>query len=199
MKLYEILYREITTDFMNGINRFTQKDLSERLHISISNVNKAIKRLEEINSVVISRRSFRIIAFDRILLYWATHRKLYNDIIYESFSNMNVIDTENSLPNGIAFTAYSGYKKLYNDVPADYDEVFVYAIPEAIEDIKIRFPKHNKYSNLFILKADYLLYQKIIQNKQNVVPASNVFVDLWNIRTWYAKEFADVLLKKLTA
>lgn len=197
MKLSEVLYREIATDFLCGINRFTQIELSERLGISIGNVNKALRRVEEINAIKIEKRSFYIIALDRLLLYWATHRKFRGDVIYKASSDMRIIDIENSLPNGIAFTAYTAYKKIYNNTPADYSEVFVYATDKAVNIIKERFPKQDRFPNLFVLSTDKVLSKRIRSREINVTPIPNIFVDLWNIKTWYALEFAEALSKKL--
>jgi len=196
MKLYEIFYREIATDYLSGKNSFTQKELSNRLGMSIGNVNKALKALEAINAVRITPKSFSIIAIDRLMLYWATHRKLNNDIVYSTFSDMRISEIEASMPNGTAFTAYTAYKKIYKSTPADYSEVYVYATESAVNEIERRFPVKSGAYNIFILKADHVLAERI-KNSVAVAPLPNVFVDLWNIRTWYAKEFTDALSKKL--
>jgi len=196
MKLYEIFYREIATDYLSGRNSFTQRELSDRLGISIGNVNKALKALEAINAVRIAHRSFSIIAIDRLLLYWASHRNLNNDIVYSAFSDMRISEIEASMPNGIAFTAYTAYKKIYKSTPADYGEVYAYATESAINEIERRFPRKSGAYNIFILKTDPVLAGRI-KNSVAVAPLPSVFVDLWNIRTWYAKEFTDALSKKL--
>jgi len=196
MKLYEIFYREVAADYLSGRNSFTQKELSNRLGISIGNVNKALKALEAINAVRITPRSFSIIAIDRLMLYWAAHRKLNNDIVYKAFSDMRIGEIEASMPNGTAFTAYTAYKKIYKSTPADYSEVYVYATESALNEIERRFPVKSGAYNIFILKVDPVLAERI-KNSIAVAPLPNVFVDLWNIRTWYAKEFTDALSKKL--
>jgi DNA-binding transcriptional regulator YhcF (GntR family) len=196
MKLYEIFYREVATDYLSGRNSFTQKELSNRLGISIGNINKALKALEAVNAVRITSRSFSIIAIDRLLLYWAAHRKLNKDIVYKAFSDMRVSEIEASMPNGTAFTAYTAYKKIYKSTPADYSEVYVYATESALNEIERRFTRKNGAYNIFVLKADPVLAGRI-KNSVAVAPLPNAFVDLWNIRTWYAKEFTDALSKKL--
>jgi len=196
MKLYEIFYREVAADYLSGMNSFTQKELSNRLGISIGNVNKALKTLEAINAVRITPRSFSIIAIDRLMLYWATHRKLNNDIVYSTFSDMRIDEIEASMPNGTVFTTYTAYKKIYNSTPADYSEVYVYAAESTLNEIERRFPVKSGAYNIFILKADRVLAERI-KNNVAIAPLPNVFVDLWNIRTWYAKEFTDALSKKL--
>ncbi len=197
MKLYEVVYREIADMFLKGNNTFTQKELSEKLEISIGNINKSIKKLESINAVKIEARSFSIIALDKVMLYWATHRTLDKDIVYRGFSDLNINEIEASMPNGIAFTAYTAYKKSFRSIPAEYSEIYLYATEDAIENIKKRFPKQSKFPNIFVLKADKILSHKILNEKVNSVSIPNIFVDLWNIRTWYAKEFVDLLSKNL--
>jgi len=197
MKLYEVLYREIAEGFIKGNNRFTQKELSERLHISIGNVNKSLVQLEKINAVSIGRRSFHVTALDRLLLYWASHRRFDRDIVYKAVSDLSVAEIEGSLPNGIAFTAYTAYKRTYGNVPADYSEVYVYATEEGVNEIKQRFCKLGRFPNLFVLAADKVLSEYITDKNIHVVPIPNMFVDLWNIRTWYAKEFVDTLSKRI--
>jgi len=155
-----------------------------------------LKTLEAINAVRITPRSFSIIAIDRLMLYWATHRKLNNDIVYSAFSDMRINEIEASMPNGTVFTAYTAYKKIYKSTPADYSEVYVYATESALNEIERRFPVKSGAYNIFILKADPVLAGRI-KNSIAVAPLPNVFVDLWNIRTWYAKEFTDALSKKL--
>jgi len=196
MKLYEVLYREIATDYLSGKNTFTQKELSNRLGISISDINVALKKLEEINAISIRPKCFNIIAIDRLLLYWATRRKLNKDVAYSAFARMRINEIEASMPNGVAFTAYTGYKKIYNDIPADYSEVYLYATKDALSEIEKRFPEHKHYDNIFVLRPDPILEERI-ENGMTVVPPPNIFVDLWNIRTWYAKDFVDALSKKL--
>jgi len=196
MKLYEVLYREIATDYLSGKNTFTQKELSNRLGISISDINVSLKKLEEINAISIKPKYFNIIAIDRLLLYWATHRKLEKDVAYSAFAKMHINEIEASMPNGVAFTAYTAYKKIYNDVPADYSEVYVYATEDALSEIEKRFPDHKHYDNIFVLRTDPILEERI-EKGMTVVPIPNVFVDLWNIRTWYAKDFVDALAKRL--
>ena len=197
MKLYEVLYREIADMFLKGNNTFTQKYLSEKLEISIGNINKSIKKLESINAVKIDARSFSVIAFDKFMLYWATHRTINKDIIYKGFSDLSINEIEASMPNGVAFTAYTAYKKSFLSIPAEYSEVYLYATEDAIENIKKRFPKQSKFPNIFVLKADKILSNKIQNEKLSNVLVPNIFVDLWNIRTWYAKEFVETLSKKL--
>jgi len=92
------------------------------------------------------------------------------------------------MPNDIIFTAYGGYKFLFKDVPADYSEVYIYGDV----DIKKRFPLEKGTPNLFVLKKD-----SIIERYGKHTTIANTFVDLWNLREWYAKEFVKALEVRL--
>lgn len=199
MQKKEIVYRTIACDFIKGKNGFTQLELSRRLGISLSTVNLAARSLSGVNAIVISRRSFKVSSLDRLLFYWASHRNLDRDVIYETRVEAPIRNIEGEMPDCIAFTAYAAYRLLYNDAPADYSETYVYAGDDALKEIKNRFKARAGAPNLFVLAADPYMAKQInarALRKSSVCPAQ-AFVDLWNIRTWYAKEFADELLKRL--
>ncbi|MHB1830428.1 MAG: hypothetical protein ACYCO0_03460 [Candidatus Micrarchaeaceae archaeon] len=199
MKKEEVIFREISADYLNGVNKFTQLELSKRLSISISTVNSAIKNVYKINAIQIKRRSFSIIALDRLMLYWATHRAIEKDISFSVHADMPIKEIEASVPDGVAFSAFTAYKKTYSSTPADYSEVYLYATEAAAAEIKKRFPAGNGSANLIVLNADQLLAKRINESliKNQSVPITQVFADLWNIRSWYAKEFSDALGKKI--
>lgn len=199
MNKKEIVYRNIACSYIDGDNRFTQLGLSKELGISISTVNSAVRDLAGINAVRISTRSFAVSAIERVLFYWASCRKLDRDIVYSTRVDAGVREIEANMPMGIAFTAYTAYVLNYKDVPADYSEVYVYASEEAVDEIKERFSANKGICNLFVMRADADLDKRIKSNKikrSSVCPAQ-AFVDLWNVRTWYAKEFSDAILKRI--
>lgn len=185
----EILYRSIEEKKFN----FTQSELSKKLNISLSMVNSAVKKLEFIGAIKIKQRGFNVIDVKKILYLWASIRDLPKDFIFKIRGEAPVREIERAMPN-VFFTAYTAYKFLFNNVPADYSEIYAYASSEELEIIKKRllmFKTTEKNPNLFILKKDNLIknYKKI--------PLAQLFVDLWNLKEWYAKEFVTALEKKL--
>lgn len=187
MKKIELVYREILFQAMEKNNKvLTQSYLAKTLKISLSTVNLAIKHLEKMNAVKVKNRSFNIIDTKKILYYWASTRNLEKDIIYSTRVESPVKEIEKQMPNNIIFTAYSAYKFKFKDVPSDYTEVYVYGE----EDIKKRFKENNQTPNLFVLKKDKTI------DKYGITTA-NLFVDLWNLRQWYAKEFLKALEAKI--
>ena len=199
MKKQEIVYREVACGYLEGRRKFTQLDLAKSLGVSLSTVNSAISGLEEINAVKVGRRSFSVIEMERLLLYWATKRKLSNDIVYQTRVDEPAREIEASQPDDIAFTCYTAYRLLFREAPADYSEVYVYAGRDSLEEIKRRFERRGGPPNLIVLKADPLL-EYMIEGKRlkhSAVCGAQLFVDLWNLKAWYAKDFTDALSKRL--
>jgi len=188
MKKKEWVYREILYQVLEKRENFiTQKFLSERCEVSLGNVNHAIKPLEEMNAIEKKPRGFRVIDAKKILLFWASIRNLNGDIVYQTFSNKSVIEIEKMMPKSI-FTSYSEFKLRFNSAPSDYSEVFVYSDVKEVEE---RFPKKEGKSNVIVLKQD----KHLMKFKQ--VPLGQLFVDLWNIGTWYSQEFLKALEVKI--
>lgn len=193
MKNIEQIFREILYQAIEKSNhRLTQLELSKNLNFSLSTVNLAIKKLEKINSVKIEKMGFRVIDVKKIIYYWASIRNLEKDIIYKTRAEMPAVEIEKSMPPKITYGAYSAYKFKYKDIPADYSEIYIYADEKELDEIKKRFPKNEKIPNLFILKKD-----KLIEKYSNTGTTAQIFVDLWNVKEWYAKEFIKNLENKI--
>lgn len=196
MKQAELIYREILYRAMEkNEKRFTQSELSKRLGISLSIVNSAVQRLNGLGALRVLQRSFNIIDIKKALYFWASARNLKRDITLSGRVDMSVRDIERNMPAKAVYTAYSAYKLRFKDVPADYSEVYVYANENEIEIIKKRFfnngNKKDLRPNLFVLKKDDLI------EKYEEIPIAQIFVDLWNLGEWYAKEFINALDKKI--
>src|SRR3989344_7857869 len=186
MKRSETVYREL---LFQGIEnkkfKFTQLELSKRLNLSLSVINSAIKKLSSIGAINVNQRSFEVIDIKKILYFWASLRNLEKDLIFSIRIDAPIRDIEKVMPN-ILFTSYTAYKLKFNDVPSDYSEVYLYATEEELKSIKERikdFKKTDKNPNLFILIKDPSLAH------YKSIPLAQIFVDLWNLKEWYAKEF----------
>ncbi|MFP4046070.1 MAG: helix-turn-helix domain-containing protein [Candidatus Aenigmatarchaeota archaeon] len=164
---------------------FTQASLSENLGVSLSTVNRTVKKLERMGAVDIKTRGLEVLDKEKILMYLASIRDPHRDIIYRTRVEKEVMEIEKNMPGGIDFTAYTAYRLKYNDVPADYSEVYVYADEEGLEEIKTRFPEKKGPKNLIVLKKEI-----------GVSPAL-IFADLWNLREWYSKEFVGDLRDRI--
>ncbi|MBI3035528.1 winged helix-turn-helix transcriptional regulator [Candidatus Woesearchaeota archaeon] len=189
MKRTEEVYREILHQAEKGKNTLTQKAISEKLELSLSNVNSAISPLKRMGAVEVKKMCFNVINQKKILYYWASARNLNKDIAYSTRAEKSVVELEKSMPDSAVFTAYSAYKFKFKDAPADYSEVYVYG--GDIKEMKIRFPESKNAPNIIVLKKD-----KNIDKYGRIATNASIFVDLWNLREWYAQDFLRSMEQK---
>ena len=173
----ESVYREILTSSLNNKKEFTQKNLAEVCGLSISTVNYSLIPLQKIGGIAKKMRGFYVTDPKKILLYWASIHKMEKN--YETHYDADAQEIESFMPSCL-FTAYSGAKFYYTINPSDYSEVFVYG---DMDEIKKRFPFRSGITNIICLKCD----EHLMKHKKT--PIAQIFVDLWNLNTWYAKEF----------
>ncbi|MBS3057449.1 MAG: hypothetical protein J4415_02365 [Candidatus Diapherotrites archaeon] len=193
MRKVEFIYRELLFQALEKkALSFTQSDLSSRLDISLTNVNHALQPLRRMNAIKINPRNFSIVNARKILFYWASIRNLQKDIIYSTRAELPIREIEKNMPDDAVFTAYSAYKFKFRDAPADYSEVYVYA--PGPEEMKRRFPPLNKNPNLFVLEKDALM-----EKYGKTAGIAQLFVDLWNLHEWYAKDFLKSLEERINA
>ncbi|MCX8189433.1 MAG: hypothetical protein N3F64_06945 [Nitrososphaeria archaeon] len=179
----ERVYREILYGVLEGkLNLFKQLELSRVCKLSLSTVNYALSPLERMNALEKRRFGFRILDPKKVLLYWASIRRLEKDIVYQTYVDASIDEVESGVPAKSVFTAYSAFKFKFNRVPSDYSEVVVYGVKR---DFERRFGEENLKlkPNLIVLNLDEHLA------KFKVAPMAQIFVDLWNLRPWYAKDF----------
>jgi len=192
MKKTEIVILEMLYQAMEQKNRsLKQSELSKKLGFSLSTINLAVKKLERMNAIRIGRRSLTVIDIKKILYYLASIRNLKKDIIYQTRAEMPVREIEKSLPD-VMYAGYSAYKFRFRDVPADYSEVYVYADEQQTKEIVKRFPVNNSNPNLFVLKKE-----KSMDSYPKTGTLAQIFIDLWNMRQWYASDFVKAMEEKI--
>ena len=189
MKKIEIVYREV---LFNAIEKekkiLKQAYLAKNLGVSLSTVNLALRPLARMNAVRTKKMGFDVIDIRKMIYYWPSVRNVGKDTIYQTRVEEPVTEIEKQMPDDVIFTAFSAYKFKFKDVPADYSEVYVYGS----EEMKKRFKPSNKNPNLFVLKKD-----DILEKYGKTATIANLFVDFWNLRQWYAKDFLKALEVKI--
>ncbi len=192
MKNNEIIWREILTQFLTKkTTQFTQKELAEKYGFSFSTVFNALKPLRSLGAVDVGGRNFRIMDYEKILTYWATHRQLDKEVIYQTYIAGGSAEIEAQMTPDVTFAAYSAWKLRYGNPPADYDKVYVYARDNRA--LMQRFPLvEDGQANLIVWQADPFLKQY-----GNTVPLAQLFVDFWNLPEWYAKDYLKAVKEKL--
>lgn len=191
MRKIDVIYRFILHAFFTEKRReFTQKDLAQRLRCSVSTVFHALAVPRAIGAIRVSGRDFTVTNAEKFLTYWATRRRLDREIFYRTYSPGRAIEREGMMPPKVIFAAYSAYRLLYHNTPADYDMVYVYA--SSLDVLKARFPSRSEPPNLVVFKWDHEL-----ASYGPVTPPVQLFVDLWNLPEWYAHDFHKALAQKL--
>lgn len=189
----EIVWREILQQAIVGKKtEFTQKDLAAQFGFSLSTVFNALKIPRQSGAIKVSGRNFNVVDAEKFLNIWATFRNIRKDIAYKTHCDLAVREIEGLMPANIIYGAFSAYVMKYKDAPADYDKVYAYADEETLKEIKIRFPEKKGYENLFIFEKDPYL-----KTEDGIVPEVQLYVDLWNLGEWYAKDFLNALKTKL--
>ena len=188
----EMLWREILHQVIDKkITTFTQKDLAQRFGISLSTVFNALKLPRQSGAIRVEGRNFAVVNAEKFLYLWATQRSLEKETLYTPHADLSAREIEGMMPQEAIFTCYSAYRLKYDDAPADYDRVYVYADDE---EMKKRFPPQEGYVNVIVLKGDPRL-----RDFGSVTPDVQTFADLWNAKEWYARDFLNALKQKLFA
>lgn len=192
MRKIEFIWRDILTSSLEkGKTVFSQKELAGKFDLSTSTVFHALKKPRSIGAVVVGGRKFELLDFEKLLFFWATQRNLRKEIVYKTFASFPIMEIEGLMPGNVIPTAYSAFRFLFGETPADYDKVYFYS--DEPFSVAKRFPQDKQgEANIFILKADPYLFKYKIRP-----PLAQVFVDLWNLPDWYAKEYQNALLEKL--
>lgn len=187
----EIIWREILFQAIEKKEkRFTQKNLAKQLGCSLSTVFNALKIPRQTGTVDVRGRFFILIDFEKLLTIWATQRNLEKEIIYKTYVDLPPLKIEGEMPKSVIYTAYSGYRLKFKEAPADYDKVYVYA--RNLSQIKKRFPFKKGRENLIVLKRDDFL-----SKYGEIPPIAQIYVDLWNLKEWYARDFLEALKNKI--
>lgn len=193
MKKIEFVYREILYQSLEKKNnKMTQLAIASKLNISLSTVNHALKPLRAMGAIDVRLKNFIVADSKKILYYWASLRNIDKDSIYKTRVDKPIQKIESEMPAYVVYGAFTAYKFKFKDVPADYSEVYVYGSDEMADEIKKRFSESKNVPNLFVLKKDELM-----EDYGKTTTLAQTFVDLWNLKEWYAKEFLIALEDKI--
>jgi len=192
MKKIEIIWRELLYQSLEGQGgrRFEQKALAEKFGFSTSTVFQALKIPRQMGAVRVTGRFFVLEDPEKLLYHWASERNLEKDIVEAVRAEGLPLEIEGDLPPNVVFGAYSAARMTLGISPADYDQIYIYS-PSSWK-VKERLKIVKGSSNFFILKPDEFLH-----NYGQKTTLAQTFVDLWNLKTWYAKEFVKAIKEKI--
>lgn len=187
MKKIEIIWHHLLWSALEkGELKHTQKSLAVNFNFSLSTVNLAVRKVSDVGAVKISGKYFIVSDPKKLLYFWATHRNLNKDIIYQTYSKDNILEIEGIAPAEVIFAGFAAATKILVEPPADYSKVYFYIDQKNLEVVKKRYPEKNSknQANIFVLKS----YPKQIKyGPTTTLPQT--FVDLWGLSDWYAKDF----------
>src|SRR5207302_5382046 len=122
MNNIEIIYREILhLYFTEKTREFTQKALARRLDCSVSTVFHALEIPRRTGAIKVTGRNFALIDAERLLVFWATRRRLNRETLFQTHAEGSAAVREGLMPPDVIFGAYSAYRLRYGTAPADYE------------------------------------------------------------------------------
>lgn len=193
MKKIEMIWRHILYEVIEQRNvSFRQQDLARLFCISTSTVSSSLAPLRKLGAIRVGGRGFEVMDYEKILYQWANHRSLLSDTKISLHIDLPILEIEGLLPDGTITTAYTAVRERFHEPPSDYDKIYCYhQNPKIVEE---RFSPHmSKGSyNLFILQSDPQLTRY-----GDKVTLGQLFVDLWNVSDWYAKDFSSFVKGKI--
>ena len=183
--LFDVLERRQTS--------FQQQKLAQKLSISLSTVNHALKDIRRLGAIQITGGGGEVVDAEKILMHWANHRNLKDDIVSELHLAASPIELEACLPPGSILGCYSAVRHRFGEAPADYTVVHVYhSHPELVLE---RFKSEpSGRTQLVILNLD----SRLPVDKETTALA-HTFVDLWNLTDWMAKDFVVRVKQEIDA
>lgn len=189
MKKIEFIWRHLLYHTIEKrVTSFSQQDLAAFFGISSSTVHLALKPLGALGSVHIGGRGFEVIDAEKILYHWANHRRFEGDMRQRLRVRLPIREIEGLLPEGTVPTAYTAVVERVGEPPAEYDKVYCYhADPSRVID-RFREDIIPGPPNIFVLESDVWM-----KNYGDKITLSQLFVDLWGISDWYAKDFSNVV------
>jgi len=186
----EFIWRELLDRVIEkGNPNFTIIELAKKFSLSTSVVSHALIPLKNLNIVKVNKVSSKVIDWERLLFYWATRRNINKEIVYSTYSDLSVFDRDGFMPADVIPTAYTAYRIKFGKIPSDYDHVYFYS--NDLQEIKKRFPQKTGNPNTFVLSPDRYL------SESKKINLAQMFVDLWNLPEWYAKDFQEATILEI--
>lgn len=184
MKKIETVWCQILYDVLEQNQpRFQQQKLAEKLQLSTSTVNHALKDLRRMGAVRIGGDGGTVSDAEKILMHWSNHRDLTGDTVEILGLGGSVVEIEGLLPPGSVLGGYSAVRQWYGEAAADYSTVYAYHLDT--KQIQRRFDRYPAGDTKLVI----LRLAPMIPIRQETTSLAHTFVDLWNITDWMAKDF----------
>ena len=194
MKKIETIWHYILQEAIDH-KRFqhTQQEIARLLGYSLSTVNHALVVPTANGSIRKTGKYFLLADGHKLLYYWASVRSFETDIIYQTTLHQPITELESLVPPQSIYACYSAARQILGEPPADYDKLYLYLPSHELPLMQQRFPStKSSSSNVFTL-----IQPSTMECYGNRTTLIQTFVDIWNLRDWYAKEFVTALEEKI--
>ncbi len=183
----EVVWRHLLVGSLEFGNRRTSlTELSHELGLPVSTIHTALERPRAIGAVRGTAAGIRVLDPKRLQLLWAARRDLMRDLVYETRVTLPVDHIESRLPSAVIPTAFTAFvMRAGRNVVADYEQVVVYA---DAQEVRRLFGPRRGEPNLIVLEPDPLLVRY-----GRLAPQCQVYADLFNLPSWQAQRFLEVL------
>lgn len=196
MKKIETIWHHLLFEALDT-KRFkhTQQELANSFGYSLSTVNHALRIPTEMGAIRKTSKFFILEDYRKLLYYWASVRSLEKDVIYKTYVDEPVREIESLVLPEAVFAGYTAATFILEEAPADYTKVYFYFNPHQLEKVTQRFKyEEGNAANLFVLKMP-----DVMRQYGNITTIPQTFVDIWNLKDWYAKDFVASLEVKINA
>lgn len=189
MKKIEFIWRHLLYNTIEKrVTSYSQQDLASFFQISSSTVHLALKPLRALGAVRVGGRGFEVVDAEKMLYHWANHRRLEGDIRYKVHIRLPIREIEGLLPEGTIPTAYTAVNERVGEPPAEYDKIYCYHADPAVVIDRFQQDIIPGQPNMFMLESD-----PRIKDYGGRMTLGQLFVDLWGLSDWYAKDFGLVV------
>ncbi len=187
----EWVWRAILSDPTTSLH---QQTLAERLHLSLSTVNAALRVPRRAGAIDVTHSGIHLRDQHKLLTIWSVFRDLRADTVAELRLDASAEEIEGDMIPQARFSGASACKLHLGIAPANYDSVLVYLNPSDLPTLHKRFAVRRSMvrtaslvrpANLIVLRPDPYL--------PILVPPSQVYADLWQLPNWWATEFWKAL------
>ena len=194
MRKIETIWHDILYEALNkGTFKRTQQEIAGKLGFSLSTVNHALNIPTQIGAIRKESKFFVLEDFKKLLYYWASVRNLARDVIYQTRVDLPILEIEGQAPSDSVYACYSAARHVLGEPPADYAAVYFYLDRDHLAQFQERFPPNTDAPpNVIALRMP-----KNLPHTKEGTTLVQTFVDVWNLKDWYAKDFTRALEEKI--
>lgn len=195
MKKIERVWHWVLYNYLEKKEKtFTLQQVAQQLDIAISTVHHALRVPVQSGAIRKASRLFVLEDPKKLLYYWASVRNLERDMLARATTPGSVRELEGLALPGSIYAGYSAARFLLPEVPADYSTVYFYLAQEQLPAFIERFGADSATDQPTVVALAMPADMPALGSHTTLI---QTFVDIWNLRDWYAREFINTLEIKI--